>query len=143
MVIGAQNPPLKPVPSGPDFPALVNTPNIPSTPSPTPPTSPYYGSASGEDDWSILETCDGSDNTLKQQVWGLRYIDELVQIAMNDDPADTGEQNCADGTSPGPDAHPARPGPTEKGAHHARVIVDVPFSAPGGTNLRSLQVCKR
>ncbi len=35
----------------------------------------------------------------------------------------------ADGTSPGPDAHPAQPGPTGKGTYHARVIVDVPFSS--------------
>jgi len=31
---------------------------------------------------------------LKQWVWGLEYIDELVQIAINDDPADTGENDC-------------------------------------------------
>ncbi len=48
----------------------------------------YYGSASGGDGWSILETRDNTGNTLKQQVWGLTYIDELVQIGLNDDPAD-------------------------------------------------------
>ncbi len=95
MDIGAQNTPLKPVPSGPDFPGRPNT----ASPTP-PPTTTHYGSASGGDGWCILETRDGSGNTLKQQVWGLRYIDELVKIAINDDPADTCGQDCADGTSP-------------------------------------------
>ncbi|MEX0777348.1 MAG: RHS repeat-associated core domain-containing protein [Phycisphaeraceae bacterium] len=51
----------------------------------------YYHYYNG---WSMIETRDNSANTLKQQVWGLTYIDELVQIAMNDDPADEGEQAC-------------------------------------------------
>ena len=41
------------------------------------------------DGQSIVEIRDGSDYVLKQQVWGLRYVDELVQIAVNDDPPDT------------------------------------------------------
>ncbi|MBI1368968.1 MAG: hypothetical protein GC162_09980 [Planctomycetes bacterium] len=42
----------------------------------------------------IVETRNGSDMVIKQQVWGARYIDELVQIAVNDDPTDEGEQDC-------------------------------------------------
>ncbi len=35
----------------------------------------------------------GSDRVIKQHVWGTQYVDELVQMALNDDPTDT-EQNC-------------------------------------------------
>ena len=31
-------------------------------------------------------TRDGSGDTLKQHLWGARYVDDLVQIAVNDDP---------------------------------------------------------
>ena len=41
-----------------------------------------------------IETRDGSDNVLKQHVWGTQYVDELVQIAINDDPDDGGEDDC-------------------------------------------------
>jgi len=34
------------------------------------------------------------DNVLKQHVWGLTYIDELVQVRLNDDPADANESDC-------------------------------------------------
>ena len=34
----------------------------------------------------MIETRNGSDNVLKQHVWGAGYVDELVQIAINDDP---------------------------------------------------------
>ena len=47
-----------------------------------------FGEASGQ---RMIETRNGSEQVLKQHVWGLSYIDELVQIAMNQDPdnADT------------------------------------------------------
>jgi len=35
----------------------------------------------------MIETRNGSDQTLKQHVWGLMYVDELLQIAINGDPA--------------------------------------------------------
>jgi hypothetical protein len=35
---------------------------------------------------SMVETRDGSDDVIKQHVWGMRYIDELIQIAINKDP---------------------------------------------------------
>lgn len=37
-------------------------------------------------------TRNGSDQTLKQQVWGVSYVDELVQVSLNQDPfnADSG-----------------------------------------------------
>lgn len=38
-----------------------------------------------------IEVRDGSGNVIKQQVWGLMYIDELVQIAINDDPIGDGD----------------------------------------------------
>jgi YD repeat-containing protein len=34
-----------------------------------------------------IETRNGSDQTLKQQVWGIQYVDELVQVAVNADPS--------------------------------------------------------
>ena len=40
----------------------------------------------------VVEIRDGSDNTLTQNVWGLTYVDELVQIAHNIDP--TSNNNC-------------------------------------------------
>jgi RHS repeat-associated protein len=43
---------------------------------------------------SLVEQRNGSDQTLKQHVWGTRYIDELVQVSTNDDPTDGGEQTC-------------------------------------------------
>ncbi len=46
------------------------------------------------DNWRMIETRNGqgSGQVLKQHVWGLTYVDELVQIAINQDPenADTG-----------------------------------------------------
>ena len=42
---------------------------------------------------SVVEVRNGSDNVLKQHVWGLTYIDELVQTALNDDPADVTEDD--------------------------------------------------
>jgi hypothetical protein len=44
--------------------------------------------------WKMVEMQDASANVLKQWVWGLEYIDELVQIAINDDPADGMESVC-------------------------------------------------
>ena len=38
------------------------------------------------DGHSLIETQNGSDETLKQYVWGTQYIDELIQIGLNDDP---------------------------------------------------------
>ncbi len=53
----------------------------------------YYYNPGGQ---SIIETRNGSNQTLKQHVWGSpgSYIDELVQTSLNDDPADSGEQDC-------------------------------------------------
>jgi len=45
-------------------------------------TYKYYHSGQ-----SMIETRNGSDETLKQHVWGLTYVDELLQIAVNGDPA--------------------------------------------------------
>ena len=45
----------------------------------------------------LVETRNGSGNVLKQHVWGGAsggYIDELVQTALNDDPADGTEDDC-------------------------------------------------
>ena len=42
----------------------------------------------------MVETRNGSDLVARQQVWGLDYIDELVEVAHNPDPADPGEQAC-------------------------------------------------
>jgi len=39
------------------------------------------------DGQSIIEICNGSNQTLKHYVWGLDYIDELIEVAMNDDPS--------------------------------------------------------
>ena len=44
--------------------------------------------------WRLAETRNGSGNVLKQQVWGLSYIDELVQTSLNHDPTDTTEDDC-------------------------------------------------
>ena len=35
----------------------------------------------------MIETRNGSDMVLKQQVWGLTYVDELVQTSINSDPS--------------------------------------------------------
>jgi len=46
------------------------------------------------DDQRIVEVRNGSDQVLQQYVWAPRqtgYVDELVQIAMNDDPGDDTE----------------------------------------------------
>jgi RHS repeat-associated protein len=34
----------------------------------------------------LIESRNGSDQVLKQQVWGLSYVDELVQVGVNQDP---------------------------------------------------------
>jgi len=39
--------------------------------------------------WQNIETRNGSSQTVRQHVWGRRYVDELVQIGLNDDPTDS------------------------------------------------------
>ncbi|MEM8782081.1 MAG: hypothetical protein AAGE65_04410 [Planctomycetota bacterium] len=47
------------------------------------------------DRWQLLEVRNGSDYVLKQHVWGLDYIDELIQVAVNQDVLqDTDEHFC-------------------------------------------------
>ena len=36
--------------------------------------------------WSDVEERNASGQVIKQQVWGARYIDELVQVGVNTDP---------------------------------------------------------
>ena len=40
----------------------------------------------------MIETRNGTNQTLKQQVWGVGYVDELVQTAVNTDP--TADESC-------------------------------------------------
>jgi len=42
---------------------------------------------------SIVEIRNASDDVLKHYVWGVTYIDELVQVGINDDPTDGGEDD--------------------------------------------------
>ncbi len=35
----------------------------------------------------MVETRNGSDQVIAQHVWGGRYLDELVQVAVNSDPS--------------------------------------------------------
>jgi len=42
----------------------------------------------------LIETRNGNDDVLKQYVWGTQYIDELIQVSANPDPADAGEDEC-------------------------------------------------
>jgi YD repeat-containing protein len=42
----------------------------------------------------VIETRNGSNQTLKQWVWGATYVDELIQVALNDDPDDTTKGSC-------------------------------------------------
>jgi RHS repeat-associated protein len=42
----------------------------------------------------MIETRNGSGQVLTQHLWGTQYVDELVQVAHNDDPADAGEHDC-------------------------------------------------
>jgi len=42
----------------------------------------------------MIEMRNGSDDVLKQHIWGTRYVDELLQIGINDDPTDAGEDDC-------------------------------------------------
>jgi len=42
--------------------------------------------------WRLLKTRNGSGQTLKQHVWGPRYVDEIVQLAVNTDPS--ADSNC-------------------------------------------------
>jgi hypothetical protein len=44
------------------------------------------------DQSKVIETRNGSNQTLKQQVWGIQYVDELLQIAVNTDP--TADNTC-------------------------------------------------
>ena len=43
--------------------------------------------------WRILEERDGSDQVLRQNVWGTRYTDELICIDVNGDPAEGDDCN--------------------------------------------------
>lgn len=43
---------------------------------------------------SEIEERNASDEVIRQYVWSTEYIDALAQIALNDDPADVGEQDC-------------------------------------------------
>ncbi|MEM8784090.1 MAG: hypothetical protein AAGE65_14720, partial [Planctomycetota bacterium] len=49
----------------------------------------YYNS-----NWQLLETRDGSGSPVKQHVWGLDYIDELIAVNINHDPWDPTEDLC-------------------------------------------------
>jgi RHS repeat-associated protein len=40
-----------------------------------------------------IETRNGSDLVLKQYVWGVDYVDQLVQVAVNNDPTDVTEDD--------------------------------------------------
>ena len=42
----------------------------------------------------LIEQRDGSNQMVRQFVWGTDYVDELVQIGANLDPSDGSEQNC-------------------------------------------------
>ena len=42
--------------------------------------------------WQLLETRNGDGKPIKQHLWGPRYIDEIVQIAVNTDPET--DANC-------------------------------------------------
>ena len=44
--------------------------------------------------WSLIEQRNGSDQVIRQFVWSLEYIDSLVQVALNVDPADGAEDVC-------------------------------------------------
>jgi RHS repeat-associated protein len=46
-------------------------------------TTHYYYSTANQ----IMEERNGSDQTLKQQVWGVQYVDELVQEGINSNPS--------------------------------------------------------
>ena len=45
------------------------------------------------DGQKTVEVRNGSERVLNQYVWGRQYIDELVQVAINQDPEDTDESN--------------------------------------------------
>ena len=49
-------------------------------------------------DQSVLETRNGSDDSLSQYLWASDiaggYLDELCQVTQNADPQDGGEQDC-------------------------------------------------
>jgi len=42
----------------------------------------------------LVEIHNGTGLVIKQHVWGLDYIDELVEVAINQDPTDSHEQVC-------------------------------------------------
>ena len=46
------------------------------------------------DGHKLVETRNGSGKVLKQYVWGTQYIDELLQVGINEDPWGEGEENC-------------------------------------------------
>ena len=56
--------------------------------------------------WRILEERDGSDQVLRQNVWGTRYTDELICIDVNGDPTagDDCNPDVADPNDAEPDA---------------------------------------
>jgi hypothetical protein len=43
---------------------------------------------------SVIEERNGSNDVIKQHVWGLGYVDEAVQTAINSDPTNTSHQTC-------------------------------------------------
>jgi hypothetical protein len=53
---------------------------------------------------SVVEERNGSNQTIKQMVWGKRYIDELVQVSTNSNPTGqtTTARTCGTGRSPIP-----------------------------------------
>jgi len=44
----------------------------------------------------MIETHDGSEQVIKQHVWGTQYVDELLQLAINGDPGT--DNDCVDGS---------------------------------------------
>ena len=65
----------------------------------------YYGGGSGVSParWNVLETRNGSSQATRQWVWGTRYVDEILFMDVNGDPAtsnicDADDPNKAAGT---------------------------------------------
>src|SRR5690606_15473537 len=52
----------------------------------------YYYQAAGDGLYSLVEVRNGSDMVLKQNTWGLGYVDELLQVSVNSAP--TTQDDC-------------------------------------------------
>ena len=76
-------------------------------------TYAYY-----HDGQRVIEIRNGSDQAIKQQVWGMQYVDELLQVGLN--PSPTSGNTCLTIWGRCGEPHPTRDARRKPALQYAR-----------------------